>query len=90
MAIIILLLFLFFKKVLRVNTKHNILYLNGHIHGRVFGFVKVKDSLIHPLQEAPPFPTSSLEEELEEDLFDESIHRFSDPSIEYEIEEEEA
>ncbi|XP_071482941.1 large ribosomal subunit protein uL3m-like [Diadema antillarum] len=76
-------------KILRVNTKHNVLYVNGSIHGRVSGFVKVKDSLIHPLSAAPPFPTYYPDEEVGEDVFDESIHNFTDPSIEYEVDQEE-
>lgn len=76
-------------KVLRVNTKHNILYVKGTIHGRNLGFVKVKDSHLHPVSEMPPFPTYYPEEEIEEDLLDESLHNFSHASIEYEIEEEE-
>ncbi|XP_054748925.2 large ribosomal subunit protein uL3m-like [Lytechinus pictus] len=74
-------------KVVRVNTKHNILYLKGTVHGRNLGFVKIKDSHVRPGSEMPPFPTYFPDEEVEEDLFDESLHNFSDPSIEYEVEE---
>ncbi|XP_059801183.1 39S ribosomal protein L3, mitochondrial [Hypanus sabinus] len=74
-------------KVWRVNTKQNILYIHGSVPGHKNCFVKVIDSGLPNLQEHnknPPFPTYFADdenEELPEDLFDDEMFQFSEPSV---------
>ncbi|XP_071957825.1 large ribosomal subunit protein uL3m-like [Antedon mediterranea] len=76
-------------QILRINTKHNLLYIAGTFPGFKYDFCKIKDSQITPLTTAPPFPTFSpdLDESLDEDLYADQIFKFSDESIKYEEEE---
>lgn len=83
-------------KVWRVNTKYNLLYVHSPaIPGPNGGYVNIMDSRIVKKQpmvdNPPPFPTTTLEEnmKLDEELFDAEIHKASDPSIIFEITEEE-
>lgn len=74
-------------KVWRVNTKHNIIYVNGSVPGHKNCLVKIKDSTLPAYKDSCknlPFPTyfpDGDEEELPEDLFDESVWQPSEPSI---------
>ncbi|XP_022108751.1 39S ribosomal protein L3, mitochondrial-like [Acanthaster planci] len=73
-------------KVLRVNMKHNILYVGGSVAGHKFGYIKVIDSILPKNRDPevpPPFPTYYEDEELEENLLDEELFDFNDPSIAY-------
>ncbi|XP_035680354.1 39S ribosomal protein L3, mitochondrial-like [Branchiostoma floridae] len=85
-------------KIWRVNTKHNILYVNGQVPGHNDGWVKVYDSILYKSKHRKrledhlgslPFPTYFEEEEgeLEEDLYDDELFRFDDPSIVFETAE---
>ncbi|XP_051871622.1 39S ribosomal protein L3, mitochondrial [Pristis pectinata] len=73
-------------KVWRVNTKHNILYVHGSVPGHKNCFVKVIDTALPSHQEDnknPPFPTyfADENEELPEDLFDDEMYQFTEPSV---------
>ncbi|KAM4689796.1 large ribosomal subunit protein uL3m [Discoglossus pictus] len=74
-------------KVWRVNTKHNIIYVHGSVPGHTNCLVKVMDTVL-PVKrgnENPPFPTYFVDgdEELPEDLYDEELFQFSEPSVTY-------
>ncbi|EDO33905.1 predicted protein, partial [Nematostella vectensis] len=72
-------------RVHRINTKYNVLYVQGQCPGPTGGFLKISDAWKrHP--HAPPFPTHMDEPEkaLEEDLYAENIQRFNEESINYE------
>lgn len=82
--------------VWRVNTKYNLLYVQGPgVPGPVGSYVNVMDSRLFKkapsLLNPPPFPTASIEEnsKLEEDLYHVKLHKPSSPSIIFEISEEE-
>uniref|UniRef100_A0A671M6D1 Large ribosomal subunit protein uL3m n=1 Tax=Sinocyclocheilus anshuiensis TaxID=1608454 RepID=A0A671M6D1_9TELE len=71
-------------KVWRVNTKYNILYINGSVPGHRNCLVKVRDSILPTRLENnknPPFPTffADGDKELPEDLFDEDMFQFGQP-----------
>ncbi|CAN0078466.1 large ribosomal subunit protein uL3m [Lethenteron reissneri] len=73
-------------KVWRVNTKYNVLYVHGSIPGHKNCLVKVRDTILPnrlKFNENPPFPTyfADGEEELPEELFDEELFNFDQPSI---------
>lgn len=83
-------------KIWRVNTKYNLLYVQGPaVPGKNGAYLNVMDSRILPKSPSedikPPFPTISLEEnnKLDEELYDPDVHKASDPSIIFEITEEE-
>ncbi|KAJ7322553.1 hypothetical protein JRQ81_018840 [Phrynocephalus forsythii] len=72
-------------KVWRVNTKDNILYLHGCIPGHTNCLVKINDTHLPKGKKAnanPPFPTYFADaEELPDELYDEDIFQFTEPSI---------
>ncbi|KAG9355710.1 hypothetical protein JZ751_000548 [Albula glossodonta] len=73
-------------KVWRVNTKHNIIYVNGSVPGTRSCLVKVRDTVLPARQgeiQNPPFPTffADGDEELPEDLYDEAMFQFGEPSV---------
>ncbi|XP_030062324.1 large ribosomal subunit protein uL3m [Microcaecilia unicolor] len=75
-------------KVWRVNTKYNIIYVNGCVPGHTNCLVKVKDSKLLAYREQNknlPFPTffADGDEELPENLYDDQIFQFSEPSVTY-------
>jgi len=80
-------------QVLRMNTKHNVLYLKGRFSGHVNQFVKIQDSSLTkylPKNDeqqqlfSGPFPKYIAgEEPLAEDIYHKSVFRFDQPSIEY-------
>lgn len=80
-------------RIHRINTKYNILYIQGPaIPGPNHCYVRVSDSCLpknRVNQEAenhPPFPTfypEDLKEKLSEDLFTSEIHKFSEPTIKF-------
>ncbi|XP_069816389.1 large ribosomal subunit protein uL3m [Dendropsophus ebraccatus] len=75
-------------KVWRVNTKNNIIFVNGSVPGHTNCLVKVTDTKLAVKQkgfENLPFPTyfADGDEELPEDLYDEEVFQFSDPSVKY-------
>ncbi|XP_047134436.1 large ribosomal subunit protein uL3m isoform X2 [Hydra vulgaris] len=64
-------------RILRINTKFNVLYIRGGIPGEIGGFLKIKDSPYNKFPKDPVFPThfdDSLP--LDEDLYAEDV--FSD------------
>ncbi|XP_046690449.1 39S ribosomal protein L3, mitochondrial isoform X2 [Silurus meridionalis] len=73
-------------KVWRVNTKHNILYVNGSVPGHRNCLVKVRDTILprHVLKNRnPPFPTFFTDdEELPEDLYADDLFQFGEPTLE--------
>lgn len=74
-------------KVWRINTKHNIIYVNGSVPGHTNCLVKVRDSHLPAYKDFSknlPFPTyfpDGDEEELPEDLYDEDVCQPGEPSI---------
>ncbi|XP_072009580.1 large ribosomal subunit protein uL3m [Engystomops pustulosus] len=75
-------------KVWRVNTKSNIIYVNGSVPGHTNCLVKVSDTKIGVKQkgfENLPFPTyfADGDEELPEDLYDEEVFQLNEPSVKY-------
>ncbi|XP_058233404.1 large ribosomal subunit protein uL3m-like isoform X1 [Hemibagrus wyckioides] len=71
-------------KVWRVNTKNNILYVNGSVPGHRNCLVKVRDTVLPRHLEKnknPPFPTyfADGDEELPEDLYTEDMFQFGEP-----------
>ncbi|XP_059143743.1 large ribosomal subunit protein uL3m-like [Physella acuta] len=83
-------------KIWRINTKYNILYVTGRsVAGLPHTFVRVWDTLL-PLKrirpenaEGLPMPTwfpDDASEPLPEELFDEDLFQFTDPSIDLEAE----
>lgn len=74
-------------KVWRINTTHNIIYVNGSVPGHSNCLVKVTDTNLAVKQkgfENLPFPTffADGDEELPEDLYDEEVFQFGEPSVE--------
>uniref|UniRef100_A0A8C5HMD4 Large ribosomal subunit protein uL3m n=1 Tax=Gouania willdenowi TaxID=441366 RepID=A0A8C5HMD4_GOUWI len=72
--------------VWRVNTKYNVLYVNGSVPGHRNCVLKIRDTVLPTRSSTilnPPFPTyfTNLEEDIEEDLYDESLFVHTDPSI---------
>ncbi|KAL8165480.1 UNVERIFIED_CONTAM: 54S ribosomal protein L3 [Gekko kuhli] len=73
-------------KIWRVNVKHNILYVHGSIPGHTNCLVKVTDSNLRPYRDCNknlPFPTyfADGDEELSDELYDEEVFQFTEPSI---------
>ncbi|XP_077446847.1 large ribosomal subunit protein uL3m isoform X2 [Stigmatopora argus] len=73
-------------KVWRVNTKHNVLYVNGSVPGHRNCLLKVRDSNLPTRLDtlrSPPFPTFFTEEEgdLPEDLYDEDMFVHTEESL---------
>ncbi|XP_032904583.1 39S ribosomal protein L3, mitochondrial [Amblyraja radiata] len=73
-------------KIWRVNTKQNILYIHGSVPGHKNCYVKVIDTMLPNRREEnknPPFPTyfADESEELPEDLFDDEMFQFTEPSV---------
>nr|CAB3263971.1 39S ribosomal protein L3, mitochondrial-like [Phallusia mammillata] len=80
-------------KVLRINTKYNVIYVKGRFAGHINQFVKICDTSVGRLQpnteeEAKrligPFPRYipiDSNEELPEEIYHDSVHRMNDPSI---------
>uniref|UniRef100_A0A2I2YV34 Large ribosomal subunit protein uL3m n=1 Tax=Gorilla gorilla gorilla TaxID=9595 RepID=A0A2I2YV34_GORGO len=74
-------------KVWRINTKHNIIYVNGSVPGHKNCLVRVRGSKLpvyKDLGKNLPFPIyfpDGDEEELPEDLYDENVCQPSVPSI---------
>lgn len=74
-------------KVWRINTKHNIIYVNGSVPGHRNCLVKIRDSKLPAYKDLGknlPFPTyfpDGDEEELPENLYDEEVCLPSSPSV---------
>lgn len=76
-------------KIWRINTRTNTMWVSGHaIPGEVGGLVYLYDTILPLRRQKPPhFPTfTGNENELPEDIFDEAVHNFSEPTIFYEPE----
>ncbi|XP_041968543.1 39S ribosomal protein L3, mitochondrial [Aricia agestis] len=74
-------------KVLRINTKHNILWMLGvGIPGETGAMCYVYDTVLplRKLKTPPPFPTHPPADDLPLEYYDESIHRFEDNTINFE------
>uniref|UniRef100_A0A0K8T0I6 Large ribosomal subunit protein uL3m n=1 Tax=Lygus hesperus TaxID=30085 RepID=A0A0K8T0I6_LYGHE len=80
-------------KIWRINTKYNILYVQGlGVPGGTNSIVYVYDTLLpfrkrKDVSKPPPFPTydPSMEEDLEDDLYDVAVHQFGAPSIKFDV-----
>lgn len=73
-------------KIWRVNTKNNVLYVNGSVPGHRNCLVKIRDTILPTRKSSvlsPPFPTyfTEEEEELAEDLYDESLFVHTESSL---------
>jgi len=75
------------SKILRINTKYNILYIKGTVPGDIGGYMKIKDAFKRKkAQTLPSFPAyfESSENKLrEEDLYANYICSSQDPSLEF-------
>lgn len=56
-------------RVFRVEPKHNLLYIAGHVPGCSSGFLKIRDAHFHP-PSSPPFPTFFIDYEKEKNFED--------------------
>lgn len=75
-------------KVWRINTKHDIIYVHGSVPGHTNCLVKVRDTKLRVYKDCnknPPFPTffADGDEKLPEDLYDQDMFQFTDPSVTY-------
>ncbi|XP_015709558.1 39S ribosomal protein L3, mitochondrial [Coturnix japonica] len=75
-------------KVWRINTKHDIIYVHGSVPGHTNCLVKVRDTKLRSYKDCnknPPFPTffADGDEKLPEDLYDEDMFQFTEPSVTY-------
>uniref|UniRef100_A0A8D3DG11 Large ribosomal subunit protein uL3m n=1 Tax=Scophthalmus maximus TaxID=52904 RepID=A0A8D3DG11_SCOMX len=73
-------------KIWRVNTKFNVLYVNGSVPGHRNCLLKIRDTVLPTRSSTllnPPFPTYFTEKEadLEEDLYDENLFVHTEPSL---------
>ncbi|CAG7733062.1 unnamed protein product [Allacma fusca] len=81
---------MFGLKIVRINTKYNVIYVQGgSVSGETNNFVTIRDTFLprKRFPEAPPFPTyypEEAQEPLPDDIFDPTLHNFSEPSIYYE------
>ncbi|XP_064411000.1 39S ribosomal protein L3, mitochondrial isoform X2 [Latimeria chalumnae] len=75
-------------KVWRINTKHNIIYVNGSVPGHKNCLVKVRDTTL-PTRSGDcknlPCPTffADGDGELPEDLYDDEMFQYTEPSVTY-------
>ena len=77
-------------KVWRINTRTNTMWVSGHaVPGDPNSLVYIYDTIL-PLKQPktpPHFPTfTGNEAELSEDIYDEQVHKFNEPTIFYEPE----
>lgn len=74
-------------KIWRINTKHNVLWVQGTgIPGETNAICYIYDTKLPKRKpnDALPFPTYVNDtDDLPEDLYDPSVHRFDDPTITY-------
>lgn len=76
-------------QVWRINTNSNVIWVHGPaIPGTTGAYVYMYDSLLphhkHTAESHPPFPTFFQDEnEIDEELYDEDLHIFSQPSISF-------
>lgn len=71
-------------KILRINTKHNILWTLGvGIPGETGAVCYLYDTVLplKKLQTAPPFPTHPGSDDLPLEYYDESVHPFESDTI---------
>ncbi|XP_076469862.1 large ribosomal subunit protein uL3m-like [Babylonia areolata] len=79
-------------KIWRINTRYNVLYVQGpNIPGNTHGIVRVYDTILPTCrpsaEDHPPFPTWTGEassQDLPLEFFDDNLHRMSDPSLTFE------
>lgn len=84
-------------RIWRINTKYNLIWVSGPgVPGENGSYVNIMDSrmpkkTLSELKVTPPFPTATLEEhsKLDVELFDKDVHKPDDPTIVFEISEEE-
>ncbi|XP_039254978.2 large ribosomal subunit protein uL3m-like [Styela clava] len=81
------------RRIFRINTRYNVLYVKGRIPGHINTFVKISDTCNKKLQprnedevlkHIGPFPTYQpelVDEELPENIYDDSVFDFDNPSI---------
>ncbi|XP_015912199.2 large ribosomal subunit protein uL3m isoform X1 [Parasteatoda tepidariorum] len=82
-------------KIWRINTKYNVLYVHGPaVPGIINNYCIIYDCYIekkcHTEDDPPHFPTffpEDMTEPVTENLYDEQLHNFSDPSVTFEDEE---
>ncbi|CAC5419863.1 RP-L3 [Mytilus coruscus] len=81
-------------RILRINTKYNVLYVTGTTPGGNHCYVRIMDTCLpnrrREIQNHPPMPTfypEDVKDPIEEEYFDETLFDFKEPSIEY-IDEE--
>jgi len=85
-------------QVMRINYLHNIVYVRGPVPGGVHDYCYIYDTYIkkkmHKPENPPPFPTylpqltTGEATELPDEAFAENVHKFDDPNIEFQEEEQ--
>lgn len=77
-------------KIWRINTKMNTMWVSGHsIAGQPNQFVYIYDTVLPNRQPKEPYPLPTFlgdESQLPEDIYDEKVHPFGDPTIFFEPE----
>ncbi|XP_008299068.1 large ribosomal subunit protein uL3m [Stegastes partitus] len=73
-------------KIWRINTKLNVLYVNGSVPGHRNCVLKIRDTILPTRRSTllnPPFPTYFTEEDgdLAEDLYDDDVFIHTEPSL---------
>lgn len=74
-------------QILRINTKHNVIWTLGvGIPGETGAMCYMFDTVLplRKLQSSPPFPTHPPTDDLPLEYYDESIHPFDENTISYE------
>ncbi|XP_028175686.1 39S ribosomal protein L3, mitochondrial [Ostrinia furnacalis] len=74
-------------KILRINTKHNVLWTLGvAIPGETGALCYLYDTILplRKLKSSPPFPTHPPADDLPIEYYDDSIHPFENPTLTYE------
>lgn len=77
-------------KIWRINTKTNTMWVSGHsIPGHPNQLVYIYDTILPLRQPKEPYHAPTFlgdESQLPEDIYDEQVHPYSDPTIFYEPE----
>lgn len=85
----------FALQILRINTKYNVIYVEGPVPGVTGSYCSIYDCYVkkkeHKEENPPPFPTfypQDITEPLPEDIFATELHNFSEPSVTLEEDKE--
>jgi large subunit ribosomal protein L3 len=82
-------------RILRINTRYNVLYIQNTLPGLDGAFISIRDAhadkKTEKVMEDLPYPTycPTFHEGLPDDVYANDVHDFSQPSITYDVPEEE-